>query len=35
MEQILSYKALFFHIATTMSYAFLPAMNKSLHAMTV
>jgi len=29
-EQILSCKALFFNIATTISYAFLPVINKSL-----
>jgi len=32
LEQILSYKTLFFNIVTTINYAFLPAMNKSLHA---
>ena len=32
IEQILSYKTLFFSMITTVSYAFLPAMNKSLHA---
>ena len=32
MEQILNYKALFFNILAIVSYAFLPAMNKSLHA---
>ena len=32
IEQILSYKTLFFSIVTTISYAFLPAMNKILHA---
>jgi len=32
MEQILSYKTLVFNIVTTMRYAFLPAMYKSLHA---
>ena len=31
-EQILSYKTLFFSTATTISYAFSPAMNKGLHA---
>ena len=35
IEQILSYKALFFNTVTVISYAFLPAMNKSLHAMLV
>jgi len=34
-EHILSYETLFFNIVTTISYAFLPAMNKSLHAMLV
>ena len=29
IEQILSYKTLVFHIVTTISYAFLPAMSKS------
>ena len=33
IEQILHYKTLFFNTVTTISYAFLPAMNKSLHAM--
>jgi len=32
IEQILGYKILFFNIITTISYAFSPAMNKSLHA---
>ena len=32
IEQILSYKTLFFSTANTISYAFLPAMHKSLHA---
>ena len=32
MEQILSYKTLFFSIITTISYASLPEMNKSLNA---
>ena len=32
MEQIFSYKTLFFSIVTTISSAFLPAMNKSPHA---
>jgi len=32
MEQILRYKMLFFNISITISYAFLPAVNKSLHA---
>jgi len=31
IEQILSYKILFFNIGTTISSAFSPAMNKSLH----
>ena len=31
IEHILSYETLFFNIVTTISYAFLPAMNKSLH----
>ena len=31
-EKIVSYKTLFFNILTTISYAFLPAMSKSLHA---
>jgi hypothetical protein len=31
-EQILSYKTLFFDTVTTIGYALLPAMNKSLHA---
>ena len=35
MEQILSYKMLFFNIVTTISYEFLQAKNKSLHAMLV
>ena len=35
IEQILSYKALFFNTVAVISYAFLPAMNKSLHAMLV
>jgi len=30
--QIVNYKTLFFNIVTNMSYAFLPVMNKSLHA---
>jgi len=30
-EQMLSSKRLFFNTVTTMSYALLPAMNKSLH----
>ena len=30
--QIFSYKTLFFNTITTISYAFLPAMNKGLHA---
>ena len=33
IEQILSYKKLFFNIVTTNSYAFLPMMNKSMHAL--
>jgi len=32
IEQILSYKTLFFNIVTTNGYALSPAMNKSLHA---
>ena len=32
IQQILSYKTLFFNIVTTISSAFLPVMNKSLHA---
>ena len=32
IEQILSYKILFLNTVTTICYAFLPAMNKSLHA---
>ena len=32
IEQILSYKTLFFDIVTTIGYALSPAMNKSLHA---
>jgi len=32
MEQILSYKTLFFNIVTAIIYAFLLAMKKSLHA---
>ena len=32
IEQILSYKGLFSSIVVTISYAFLPAMNKNLHA---
>jgi len=32
IEQILSYRALFFDIVTTIGYAHSPAMNKSLHA---
>ena len=35
LEQILTYRTLFFNIVTTMSYAFLPVMNKSMHAMLV
>ena len=31
-EQILSYKTLFFNIVTTISYAFSPEMNNSMHA---
>ena len=34
-EQILSYKILFFNIVTTISSAFSPAMNKSLHTVLV
>jgi len=33
IEQILSYKKLLFNIVTTNSYAFLPMMNKSMHAL--
>jgi len=32
IKQIFSYKILFFNIVTNISYAFSPAMNKSLHA---
>ena len=32
IEQILSYKTLYFNEVTAMSYVFLPAMNKSLYA---
>jgi len=32
IEQIISYKTLFLNIVTIISYAFLPALNKSLHA---
>jgi len=32
IEEILSYQTLFFSILTTISYAFLPAMNKSLQS---
>jgi hypothetical protein len=32
IEQILSYKTLFFDVVTTIGYALLPAMNQSLHA---
>ena len=35
IEQILSYTTLFFNIITTISYAFLPVMNKSLHAVLI
>lgn len=35
IKRILSYKILFFSIVTSTSYAFLPAMNKSLHAVLV
>jgi len=31
-EQILSYKSVFLNTVTTINYAFLPAMNKNLHA---
>jgi len=34
-KQILSYKMLFFNIVTTIKYALLPVMNKSLHVMHV
>ena len=33
MEQILSYKTLFFDAVTTIGYALSPAMNKSLRGM--
>ena len=32
LEQIVSYKTLFFDVVTTIGYALSPAMNKSLHA---
>ena len=32
IEQILSYKTLFFDVVTTIAYALSPAMNNSLHA---
>jgi len=32
IEKILSYKTLFFNLATTISYSFLPLVNKILHA---
>jgi hypothetical protein len=32
IEQILSYKTLFFDLVTTIGYALSPAMNKRLHA---
>jgi hypothetical protein len=32
IEQILSYKTVFFDIVTTIGYALSPALNKSLHA---
>ena len=35
IEEILNYKTLFFNIVTTISYAFLPAMSKSLHAVLI
>jgi len=35
IEQILSYKKLFFDVVTTIGYALSPAMNKSLHAVLV
>ena len=35
IEQILSYKILFFSILTNISYAFLPVMNKSLHVVLI
>ena len=35
IEQILSYRTLVFNTVTTISYAFLPAMNKSLRAVLV
>ena len=31
-EHTVSYKTLFFNIITTITYAFLPALNKNLHA---
>ena len=31
-EKTLRYKTLFFNVVTTISYAFLPLVNKSLHA---
>jgi len=35
IEQILSYKTLFFDIVTAIGYALLPSMNKSLHAVLI
>ena len=35
IEQILCYKILFFSIVTTISYAFSPAMNKSVHVVLI
>ena len=35
IEQILSYKTLFFNTVTIISNAFSPAMNKSLHAILI
>ena len=32
IEQVLIYKTLFSHLVTTIGYAFLPAINKSIHA---
>ena len=35
IEQILSYRVLFFNVVTMASYAFSPVMNKSLHAVLI
>jgi len=35
IEHILSYETLFFNIVTTISYVFLPVMNKSLHSVLI